>query len=320
MTQKIISPSSVPAYRLHHLPPPGKAPYGYRKTKERYQLDRSTAPVVKDFFERFLRLGSLRGAVRFLEKRYGKKISVSTARRWLSHPVYRGDLLYGDKTIISDTHSALISREDAAQVDRLLRSHGQHASKTASAPRSLAGLVVCQACQSPLIINRVTQPRSQHDYLYLRPQLCPRQSKCSGLDYHQVLRQIIEQVCEQFPQKVAEAKLPSLTAIKTAITAQIEQKQAIILKLSELETEGILDQASRELRDYHLQGEIAQLRQQIEELPPDDLKRISDAVTLPQFWLDLSEEERRFYFREFIQQIQVQRHGQAWQIEIHFVF
>ena len=39
--------------RLKALPPPGKAPYGYRRGKDRYILDRSTAPVVKDFFEYF---------------------------------------------------------------------------------------------------------------------------------------------------------------------------------------------------------------------------------------------------------------------------
>lgn len=59
--------------RIKALPPPGKAPYGYRRGKDRYILDRSTAPVVKEFFERFLLFGSLRGAVRYLEKRYGKK-------------------------------------------------------------------------------------------------------------------------------------------------------------------------------------------------------------------------------------------------------
>ena len=59
--------------RLKALPPPGKAPYGYRRGKDRYILDRSTAPVVKDFFEQFLRFGSLRGAVRYLENAMAKK-------------------------------------------------------------------------------------------------------------------------------------------------------------------------------------------------------------------------------------------------------
>lgn len=32
---------------------------------------------------------------------------------------------------------------------------------------------------------------------------------------------------------------------------------------------------------------------------------IAQAVSLRQFWLDLSESERRFYFREFIQRIEI---------------
>ncbi|MCA1992362.1 MAG: recombinase family protein, partial [Coleofasciculus sp. S288] len=80
--------------RLKALPPPGKAPYGYRRGKDAYIIDRTTAPVVKDFFEQFLLFGSLRGAVRYLEKKYNKKISVSTGRRWLTNPIYRGDLAY----------------------------------------------------------------------------------------------------------------------------------------------------------------------------------------------------------------------------------
>ncbi|QYO63282.1 DegT/DnrJ/EryC1/StrS family aminotransferase [Leptolyngbya sp. 7M] len=78
--------------RLKALPPPGRAPYGYRRGKDRYALDRSTAPVVKDFFDHFLLYGSLRGSVRYLQKKYSKKISVSTGKRWLTSPVYRGDL------------------------------------------------------------------------------------------------------------------------------------------------------------------------------------------------------------------------------------
>ena len=77
--------------RLKILPPPGKAPYGYRRGQDRYIIDKSTAPVVKDFFERFILFGSLRGAVRYLEKRYGKKISPSTGRSWLTNP-YIGEV------------------------------------------------------------------------------------------------------------------------------------------------------------------------------------------------------------------------------------
>ncbi|MGD1951684.1 MAG: recombinase family protein [Leptolyngbyaceae cyanobacterium] len=41
------------AKRLKALPPPGKAPYGYRRGKQGYVIDRTTAPVLKAFFEQF---------------------------------------------------------------------------------------------------------------------------------------------------------------------------------------------------------------------------------------------------------------------------
>jgi hypothetical protein len=117
--------------RVMALPPPGKAPYGYRRSKHRYVVDRSTAPVVKDFFEQFLLYGSLSGAVRYLAKRYGKKIAVSTGHRWLTNPVYRGDLAYQNGELVSDTHVAILSREEAAQIDRLLRRNRRLPPRTA---------------------------------------------------------------------------------------------------------------------------------------------------------------------------------------------
>ena len=132
--------------RLKSLPPPGKAPYGYRRSKDKYTIDRSTAPVVKDFFDRFSIYGSLRGAVRYLEQKYNKKIAASTGLRWLSNPVYRGDMAYLNGEVISDTHAAILTRDEAAQIDRLLRRNRKLPPRTASAPRSLAGLVNCQHC------------------------------------------------------------------------------------------------------------------------------------------------------------------------------
>jgi DNA invertase Pin-like site-specific DNA recombinase len=70
--------------RLQALPPPGKAPYGYRRGQGRYLIDRATAPVVTALVNEFLLYGSLRGAVRFIDGKWGKRISVSTGRRWLN--------------------------------------------------------------------------------------------------------------------------------------------------------------------------------------------------------------------------------------------
>ncbi|KAM3100501.1 recombinase family protein [Phormidesmis sp. 146-12] len=307
--------------RIKALPPPGKAPYGYRRSKNRYVIDRATAPVVKDFFEQFLLYGSLRGAVRYLDKKYRKKISVSTGRRWLSNPVYRGDLEYQTGDVIADTHGALITREEAAQIDRLLRRNRRLPSRTASAPRSLAGLVSCSSCHSPMTVTRVApHNKKATEYLYLRPTQCSNQPKCKAIAYEQILQATIERICEDLPRAVSEVNTPDLDAIKQGISGAISAKQAILSQLPALIETQILDIETADLRAYKIRTEIADLQRQFSQLPPVNLSAIAQAVSIPQFWLDLSESERRFYFREFIRQIELTRPETEWHLKLIFIF
>ncbi len=306
--------------RLKALPPPGRAPYGYRRGKDRYALDRRTAPVVKDFFEHFLLYGSLRGAVRHLEKQHNKKIAISTGRKWLTHPVYRGDLVYQDDQVLGGTHVPIVSRDEAAQVDRLLRRNRGLAPRAASAPRSLSGLVVCGECHSPMTVSRVTTPRQSGEYLYLRPKSCPRRPKCSALAYQQVLDQTITRICQDLPQAVAGISIAGGGGIKDTLDAAIASKQRVLQQLPALVTDQVLDLQTAELRAYRLRTEIAAIKTQLSQLPPENLKKIAQTISISQFWLDLSESERRFYFREFIRQIVLQRQGQAWSLSLRFIF
>ena len=80
--------------RMQGLMPPGSAPFGYKRGKDKYAIDRVDASIVKEFFDRFLLYGSLRGAVRYIAQKCNKVIAVSTGGYWLTNPVYRGDLAY----------------------------------------------------------------------------------------------------------------------------------------------------------------------------------------------------------------------------------
>ncbi|MGG6263594.1 recombinase family protein [Leptolyngbya sp. AN03gr2] len=305
--------------RIKTLAPPGKAPYGYRRSRNRYILDRSTAPVVKEFFDHFLLYGSLRGAVRFLEKKYAKKISVSTGQRWLTNPVYRGDLEYQTGETIPDTHPAILSRDEAAQIDRLLRRNRRLPSRTASAPRSLAGLVSCSECNSGMTITRVTsRKKSKKEYLYLRPMQCPKQ--CKSIAYEEILQCTIDKICEDLPRAVSEAGTPDIDAIKSNIQNAVAQKQSVLEQIPPLIETGILDTETADLRSYKLRSEIAELQTKLSQLPPVNLKAIAQTVSIPQFWLDLSEAERRFYFREFIRQIELIHTETGWELKLNFIF
>jgi DNA invertase Pin-like site-specific DNA recombinase len=306
--------------RLEASPPPGKSPYGYRRGQGKYIIDRTTSPVVKDFFDHFLLYGSIRASVRYLAKKYSKNISVTTGRRWLTNPVYRGDTAYQHSEIISDTHSAIISREEAAQVDRVLRRNSRLPPRTASAPRSLAGLVCCHQCQSQMIVTRVTQRHQDQEYLYLRSTKCPQQPKCRAIPYQVVLEKTIDSVCRDLPLAVAGINFPQLDAIKNSLGDRISHQQKILQQLPNLIETEILDIETAKLRAYKLNTEISELQAKLAILPPVNLRSVAQAVSIPQFWLDLSEVERRFYFREFIQKIQIIRQTSEWYLEITFIF
>jgi DNA invertase Pin-like site-specific DNA recombinase/predicted metal-binding protein len=310
--------------RLNVAPPPGKAPYGYKRGKSKYILDKTTAPVVKDFFEQFLLYASLGSAVRYLAKKYNKKISVTTGKRWLLNPVYRGDTAYKDDQIISNTHTAIISREEGAQVDRILRRHSSLPRRTASAPRSLAGLVICGECQSKMKVSLVTR-RDRHvqEYLYLRPINCPQSPKCRAISYDAVLEKTISIVCRDLPLAVGGVNFPQLDAAKNQLSAKISHQQEIIQQIPALIESGILDAETAKIRLYQLNTEISTLTAKLDSLPPVNLTSIVQAVSIPQFWFDLSESERRFYLREFIQHIQLihqNRQNNTWELSIVFIF
>jgi hypothetical protein len=324
--------------RVQSLPPPGSAPFGYKRGKDKYAIDRANAPIVKEFFEHFLLYGSLRGAVKYISQKFNKTIAVSTGKHWLTNPTYRGDLAYkavDPPQIIRDTHKAIISRDEAAQVDRLLRRNRSLPSRTASAERSLAGLVFCVTCQGKLTVASVSErgkkiqrqssksKTESKSYLYLRCSTCPQTPKCRGLNYDRVLNHVIETICIELPKAVSGTGVSQIGNIKAQIESQILAKQEIIEQIPPLLSLGILDAETADLRIYKIRTEIAELEAKISQLPPTNLVAIAQAISIPQFWLDLSESERRFYFREFIRAIQVDASKQDredWNLELRFAF
>jgi hypothetical protein len=114
--------------------------------------------------------------------------------------------------------------------------------------------------------------------------------------------------------------MPVMNRIKEGIEVAIANKQQVLDQLSKLVDSEILDQPTAELRTYNLRTEISELKAKLAQLPPVNLKEIAQAISIPQFWLDLSESERRFYFREFIQRIEIIRQETKWSLSLVFIF
>ena len=171
-----------------------------------------------------------------------------------------------------------------------------------------------------MTIAHVSAPRQTRDYRYLRPSACPRQPKCKSIAYEAVLQQTIARICEDLPRAVAGVPLPDMDAVKQQIEAAIAANQAILEQLPPLVDSRILDQDTADLRAYKLRTEIAVLQAKLAQLPPVNLPAIAQTVSLPQFWLDLSESERRFYLREFLRHIEICRQEKNWHLKLVFIF
>ena len=94
----------------------------------------------------------------------------------------------------------------------------------------------------------------------------------------------------------------------------------MLSQIAELQQQGILDEASAQLRTYTLQGELSGLQQELSQLPPENLKQIAQTLSSREFWQDLSEVERRVYLREFVRAVWIVRDQDAWQVQVQFVF
>jgi DNA invertase Pin-like site-specific DNA recombinase len=320
--------------RLQALPPPGRVPFGYVRSAQCYVIDPVAAPIVKALFDQFLLFGSVRGAVRYLQQNYGKTVSPSTALRWLTSPVYRGHLEYATGDIIRDTHGVIMSPDEAAQVDRLLQRNRRVPKRAASSSRSLSGLVICKICQSSMTVASVSaRKKSKPTYLYLRPTACQAcelglEKKCGAIGYDEVLKRVIDQICDELPKAIAPFPVEQLKQVSQQLEQQVLDKQKILAQVSELETAQVLDAETAMLRSYKLRAEISVLQSSQSRLPPTNLVSIADTVSIPAFWEDLSESERRFYLREFLRRVEWVRGDaidasstdQSWSVELVFTF
>ena len=298
--------------RLARKPPPGPAPYGYVRQGDRYSPDPDKSAIVRAFFDRFLLYGSVRGTVQYLEKSLGGSISVSTARRWLTSSVYRGDLTFKDGVTLRDTHPALLSRQEAAQIDRWLRRNRTIASRSTSAPRALAGLVACATCQTPLRIVQATHQHRKKVYRYLRCDRC-RYSH----NYDKVFRQTITTVCQDLPKRLATFSPQPIAGLKSDIDNQIQKNETILDAIESKIFSVESDRLQAQLRRYQLSGETARLQARLEQLPPENLSEVVKTVANEPFWFELTESECRSYLREFIQQISIDT---DMSISIYFFF
>ena len=154
------------ANRKAGLPAVSSVPFGIKKVFEGRQLvaldvDQDLAHFARERVEKFLEIGTLNGAMKWINKNHPPehKVEVSGLRRWLMHPNLTGRRCFGrdrkteafEYVAEKPTFEALISDATAEHVRRLVANGKTNKALAGRRPRPLTGLCRCADCGNTLL-------------------------------------------------------------------------------------------------------------------------------------------------------------------------
>lgn len=227
-----------------------QAPYGYRiDPADKYHLlpDEATAPVVQRIFSLFLGGTSRTGIAKMLNREeipsparqkemtdksrsFTGLWNAETIRRILSHPVYRGDMAQqftrtvsykvhtrrrvdpADWIVVENTHQPLVSREDFALAQKLLRVRTY---ETTDHPHLLTGIAYCADCGSPLYAKKRGKYWYLNCYGYYRD---PTMHRCSS---HSIREDLVLQAVTDALRSLAQDRVDPQAIARQRTEAQM---------------------------------------------------------------------------------------------------
>jgi len=257
-----------------------RPPYGYLKAPDNCHkliVDPVTAPIVRQIYEWFLDETSVNHIVRCLNEaqtptpsHYRKELGLIahenlignglwqtfTVTRVLTNEVYLGDLVQGktqstcrkqtdvDESAwirVSDTHEAIISREDFAKTQERLKALADNAAertKTPYTPNIYKGKVFCVHCGGSMHRQRQNRKKTDDAYVFI----ClsnSRKARGSCVPYSMPEKQLTDTL---------------LTTIKSHADAVIGQSVKLRKNLAEIEA-----------RRQEVKAELTALRQEADK-------------------------------------------------------
>ncbi|MFD1387657.1 recombinase family protein [Oceanobacillus oncorhynchi subsp. oncorhynchi] len=161
----------------------GSAPYGYKKVKETFELERDEveAPIVERIFKEVIEGYStteisLRLHRDNIKTRKGKNFHPSTVSDMLARRTYIGEKKFvsqkfNEVVYIKDNHEGIISLKDFIQVRDILANKQKFKTRTHAVTSPLDKLITCKRCGRLMQVNLASKRR----YIHLQ--------KCSAYKY-----------------------------------------------------------------------------------------------------------------------------------------
>ena len=213
----------------------GRTPIGFKIENKHVVLDEETVPIVKDMFQKYIDLRSVKATSRYLLEKYKRSIDVKTIKKMLTNRWYIGEAYE-----IRDWCPAIIDKQTFELAGKILETRSARYDGTRSDRVYLfTGLIFCECCGRRMTTYSCTNTRkdgTKLEFIYYR---CPAHTM---------------KICEM-PHQINQNKLEDWLFENVCFEAaeynlQIEKKRASVPK-KQIDTSAIMKKIDK-LKDLYL--------------------------------------------------------------------
>lgn len=284
----------------------GRTPLGFKIENKHVVLDEETVPIVKDMFQKYIDIRSVKATSRYLLEKYKRSIDVKTIKKMLTNRWYIGEAYE-----IRDWCPAIIDKQTFELAGKILETRSARYDGTRSDRVYLfTGLVFCECCGRRMTTYSCSNTRkdgTKLDFIYYR---CPAHTMqiCempSQINQTKLEKWLFENVCyeaEQYNLHIENRR--KISAPKTVDTSAIMRK---IEKLKDLYLNDLIPKELYE-RDYiSLSKALSDAEKAVaKEEKLVDMKQFEN---FHEVYGQLSEESKKAFWSRALRKISVSKDG-----------
>ena len=275
----------------------GAQPWGLKIVDHRVVLDKEKEHIVKDIFNQLENLGSVRGAMVYINNTHGTKFSYANFRGMITNTLY-----YGKYRDIENYCEAAITEEQFNRVQHLISLNVRK--RGSKRIYIFSGLVRCNHCGRKMAGKYSTSSSGRVHYKYhtcVKANLdfqCDNKLSVSSPYMEQYLLENVKSLLEDHIKKIEIGEKES--KVQKSNRKEIEKK---LLRLNDLYVDGFIDM-DKYKADYE------ELQSMIIDPPKEkkkDLTRLKEflKLDLQTIYSTMSDTEKQSLWRQIIKEIRV---------------
>lgn len=267
----------------------GKVPLGYKIEEKRLVVDEEKAAIVRDIFDRYTALRSMRALRQYISEEHGLVYSYGGIRAMLQNQRYIGRAHDQD-----DFCPAIIDPDVFWQTQRIVEERAQRNARIRTDWVYLfTSLVYCAECG-----NRLSAHTVAGKYIYYRCtrydklHLCEHKKRTSELVLENWL---VHNLVSQFAAHNMTLEAKAVQPRRRIDTAKIKRKME---KLKDLYLNDLIDRESYEQEYISLRDELRAVDEDVEMLPPPiDIEAVKDALSV---YTELSKQGKKEFWSKLL--------------------